>query len=125
VICLDLHCPWIFGEHNENIYLVGSQNDTIAAQEKQFCKLLTIANAGELKISDKVYMKFGIAWNTLPVKPEGLSFDNWAATLDGVKLPITIEFPYSNNEGQMINQQNSREFGCDLANAIKLYLQQL
>ena len=124
-VCVDLHCPWIKGENNENIYLPGAENTKQADQEKLFCKLLKSTNNGELKISDKIYFPFGTGWNTSANTTQGYSFKKWSSGLEGVKLSMTIEFPYSNNEGQTITQENSRAFGTDLTQAIKKYLQQL
>jgi Zinc carboxypeptidase len=124
-IALDLHCPWIKGEYHENILVVGSENERIAEQQKLFCKILKSTNNGELKVSERIYMPFGIDWNTSASYAAGLSFKNWASTIEGIELPISFEFPYGINEGQLINQQNTRDFGIDLARAIKLYVKQL
>jgi hypothetical protein len=97
----------------------------MAEQEKLFCKLLSSNNSGELKISDKVYFPYGKGWNTSANTTQGYSFKQWSSGLEGVRLSITIEFPYGNNEGQTITQTNSRDFGTDLTKTIKKYLQQL
>jgi hypothetical protein len=121
-ICLDLHCPWIKGESNENIYIPGSENKKIAAQQKLFCKSLMSVNKGELKVSDKIYYPFGTGWNTSNNTLKGFSFAKWASNTHEIKLAATIEFPYGNNEGQTVTQGNARNFGEDIAEAIKLYL---
>jgi hypothetical protein len=125
VVALDLHCPWIKGEYHENILVVGSADEKIAEQEKLFCRILKSTNMGELKVSEKMYMPYGIDWNTAEGYKEGLTFGKWMSTIEGIKLPIALEFPYAINEGQIINQENSRNFGIDLAKAIKKYLMQL
>ncbi len=125
VVALDLHCPWIKGEDNENIYVVGSPDEKIALQQQLFCNILKSTNNGELKISGKSYFPYGKSWNSAEKATPGLSFSKWSARLEGVRLPISIEFPYSNNEGQTITQENARAFGIDLARAIKKYLIQL
>jgi hypothetical protein len=125
VVALDLHCPWIKGQYHENILVVGSAVDKIAEQEKLFCQILKSTNFGELKVSEKIYMPYGTDWNTATEYTEGLTFGGWVSTIEGIKLPISLEFPYANNEGQIINQENSRNFGTDLAKAIKKYLIQL
>jgi hypothetical protein len=125
VFALDLHCPWIKGEYHENILIVGSADEKIAKQEKLFCQLLKSTNYGELKVSDKLYMPYGIDWNSSAEYSEGVTFGKWVSTIQGVILPVSLEFPYANNEGQVINQNNARIFGEDLAKAIKKYLEQL
>ena len=124
-VTLDLHCPWIKAENNENIYVVGSLDEKIADQQRLFCRILKSTNSGELKISEKFFFPFGKDWNSTEKATPGLSFSKWSAQLEGVKLPISIEFPYANNEGQTITQENARAFGIDLAKAIKKYLIQL
>jgi len=124
VIALDLHCPWIKGNDNENIYIVGSSNENLAAQEKLFCSLLKTCNKGELKISEKIYYPSNYGWNTSANYKDGLSFVKWASSLYSVKLSCSIEFPFGSNEGQTITQENTRVFGEDLAVAIKKYLKQ-
>ena len=125
VVTVDLHCPWIKAENNENIYVVGSSDEKIAAQQQLFLSILKSTNNGELKISEKSYFPYGKDWNTAEKATPGLSFGKWSSQLEGVKLPISIEFPYSNNEGQTITQDNARDFGADLARAIKKYMMQL
>ena len=125
VVTLDLHCPWIKAENNENIYVVGSPDEKIAVQQRLFCNILKSTNHGELKISEKSYFPYGKDWNRAEKATPGLTFGKWTAQLEGVKLPISIEFPYANNEGQTITQENARTFGIDLTKAIKKYLMQL
>ena len=125
VVTVDLHCPWIKAENNENIYVVGSSDEKIAAQQQFFLSILKSTNNGELKTSEKSYFPYGKDWNSDEKATPGLSFGKWSSQLDGVKLPVSIEFPYSNNEGQTITQDNARAFGTDLTKAIKKYLMQL
>jgi hypothetical protein len=124
-VALDLHCPWIRGEYHENILVVGSGDEKIARQEKLFCQILKSVNKGELKVSEKMYMPYGTDWNTTEEYKEGVTFGKWASTIEDIRLPVSIEFPYAINEGQIITQENSRSFGIDLAEAIMKYLEQL
>lgn len=125
-VCLDLHCPWIKGEDAECIYMPGSDNKKTAEQQILFGKILKKVNKGELKISEeKIYFPFGTGWNTAENFSQGLNFNRWASSLEGVKLGMTIEFPYGNNEGQSITMENTRDFGKDVARALKRYLKQL
>lgn len=125
VIAMDLHCPWIKGDNHENIYVVGSEDEKKADQEKLFCRILKTTNNSELKVSDKIYLAYGKYWNSASNYTEGFSFGKWVSTIEGVKLSVSLEFPYANNEGQTINQINSRAFGTDLAKALEKYLMQL
>jgi hypothetical protein len=126
VVTIDLHCPNIKGASHEHIYLTGSAEGKIAVQEKLFCRLLQSVNSGKLKVHENIYMSWGTDWNNPTAYiPGELTFSQWASTIEGVRLPVSIEFPYANNEGQAITQDNSRAFGIDLVKAVKQYLQQL
>lgn len=124
-LSLDLHCPWIKGDNNENIYIVGSSDKNIAEQQARFGDILKNVNDGELKISDRVLLPFDTAWNNAANFSDGYSISKWISTVEGVKLSISLEFPYSSNEGQTITQGNARQFGADIARAVKVYLKQL
>lgn len=118
-VTLDIHCPWIRFGDNDHAFTYGTVNIKTDVEVLEFCKLLKINNTNELKISDNFYVP-----ETASTSP-GLSLRRWFSlyTEDfGVKLPLTIEFPYATNNGQTITQQNARAFGVDVARAMKAYL---
>jgi hypothetical protein len=122
-VAMDLHCPWIKGDLNEHIYLVGNSNETIAKQETEFMKYLTVNNHGEVKYDpEKGIVPFGTAWNTDKNYSQGTSFDKWASGLEGIRLATTFEIPYSVNGTQLLNPDNLRDFGKDVAVSILQYL---
>lgn len=125
ILAMDLHCPWIKGENNENIYIVGSADKTVAEQQEKFASILKNANTGELQITKRILLPFGTDWNSNANFADGISIMKWISGMDGLRLPLSIEFPYSCNEGQTITQKNASSFGKDLAKAIKMYLLQL
>ena len=45
-VTIDLHCPWIKAENNENIYVVGSPDEKIAVQQRLFLTILKSTNNG-------------------------------------------------------------------------------
>lgn len=120
---LDLHCPHISGPHNEEIYLVGSADDRIAAQQRAFSRLLESAIRGPLPFLAANYLPFGEAWNVARNYEGGKSFARWIAALPGVTLGTSIEVPYANACGAEVNQTTARAFGEDLARALMRYLQ--
>ncbi len=120
---IDLHCPWIRGNLNEHIYLVGNSNETIARQETEFMKYLAANNREEVKYDlEKGIVPFGTAWNTAENFSQGMSFGRWASGLDGIRLATTFEIPYSVNDSQLLNPDNLRGFGRDVAFSILQYL---
>ncbi len=122
-VAMDLHCPWIKGNLNEHIYLVGNSDETIANQETEFMKHLAANNRGEVKYDpEKGIVPFGTAWNTASNYSQGTSFDEWASGLEGIRLATTFEIPYSVNGTQLLNPGNLRDFGKDVAVSILQYL---
>ena len=116
---IDLHCPWIRGsKDHEYIHLVGSENSKIAEKQEVLYQLLSKTNKGELKISERFIYPFGNGWNNGQNYTEGATFIKWISSLDNTVLALTLEFPYSVNEKQTINQDNSRDFGRDIINAL-------
>ena len=52
-------------------------------------------------------------------------FSRWAATLPGIALAATLEFPYATAGGKEVNVATARRFGQDLAHAIRRFLETL
>lgn len=121
-IALDLHCPWIIGEYNEWIYLVGSSDPVNETEQIKFSKLLEKLALGELRYNHFNFLPFGKAWNKQENYDQGVSFDSWAQTIPGIKLCTTLEFPYANVLGTQISKENAREFGRALAYALMEFL---
>lgn len=122
-VALDLHCPWIKGSLNEHIYLVGIAREEIARQQEVFTKIVAENNRGELKFDlEKGLLPFGTAWNTSRNYTQGMPFDDWASTLEGIKLSGSFEIPYSLHNNQTLSPENLRDFGKDMAFSIADYL---
>ncbi len=123
-IALDLHCPWIKGEYNEWIYMVGSSDPVNEVQQIKFSKLLEQYNRGELKYQNSNFLAFGKAWNKEENYHQGVSFDTWVQTIPRIKLSTTLEFPYADVSGVQVSKENAREFGSTLAFAMMKFLEQ-
>lgn len=125
-IGLDLHCPGLNGKDHESIHLVGSSNAEFAASQRKFSGILEKHVKGELAFKEgSNFLPYGTSWNKASNTSQGMSFGQWVSTMEGIVLPMTIEFPYAITNGQMITPKNSRAFGNDVAQAIFIYLQQL
>jgi len=120
---IDLHCPWIRGEDHENIHLVGHQDKYVWTEQQKFSKLFEKETANSLlpyySTSD---IPYGALWNIDTNFANGKSFAAWATSLKEVKLATTIEIPYANSSGKIVNQTSSRALGKDLAKALIDYL---
>jgi hypothetical protein len=123
LVAFDLHCPWITGNLNEHIYLVGNRRENIAKEQEAFIQLLGKNNTGELKFDvSNGFVPFGTAWNTAKNYTQGMSFAAWTAGLADTRMTTTFEIPYAINHQQELNPSNLRDFGKDLAHTLVDYL---
>ncbi|MCP4608103.1 MAG: peptidase M14 [Planctomycetes bacterium] len=122
-VFIDLHCPYIRGDNNEVIYLVGSSDSAIWQQQQEFAKILESVCEGELPYRAKSSLPFGTAWNTAANYGQFKSSSRWAGEQSGVQMATTIEIPYANVGTTVVTADNARAFGCDLARALRRYLE--
>ncbi len=122
IVTVDLHCPTLRGAHNEVIYQVGQRDPRICAEQQRLAPILHNAIAGPLPYDPRDDVPFGTAWNIEKNFAKGQSCSGWAATIPGVKLATTIEFPYANASGKEVNRESARAFGHDLAKALRVYV---
>jgi hypothetical protein len=124
-IAIDLHCPWITGEYNEWIFMVGKDDPTMVEKQIRFGESLEKHATGELKFRNSDFLHYGTAWNVKSNNTKGKSFSQWAMGLDNISLATTIEFPYANILGMQVSKDNSRAFGRAVSMAIMDYLEGL
>jgi hypothetical protein len=122
-VVLDLHCPWIRGDNNEWVYQVGNSETNIWAQQQILGTLLEKVSPNPLAYRQANDLPYGKAWNTAANFSQGLSFGRWAAGLPGVRLAGTFEIPYATANKTEVNVQSSRQFGRNLAIALRQYLE--
>ena len=120
---LDLHCPWIRGNHNEEIYLVGSADEAVWEQQQRFGAILEEVNQGPLPYRASSNLPFGQSWNTTANWGSGKSSQQWMRTIEGVHLATTIEVPYANVMGVEVTPESARAFGVSLSKALRIYLE--
>ena len=123
-LALDMHCPHIRGDYNEDIYFPGGPDPLNWHQVMHFSRLIERVERGSLVFAAEHNLPFGKAWNVPANSTQGLSFGGWAQELPGIKMATTIEIPYANASGLEVNQQSARAFGYDLAAAIREYLEE-
>ena len=122
-VALDLHCPYIRGGHNEDIYIVGSADKAVWKQQQAFGKILQAVNESPLPYQTANNLPFGKSWNTPANYTKGTSFGRWAGTLESIRLATTLEIPYANAGGKSVTPETARGFGRSLARAIRVYLE--
>jgi hypothetical protein len=119
---LDLHCPWIRGEHNQCIYIVGSRHEEISRRQREFGRILEAVQTGPLVYSTADDLPFGEGWNRPRDAGAGVSFGEWASEIPGVGLVASMEIPYADARGVEVTARSARAFGRDLARALDDYL---
>jgi len=134
---LDLHCPWLRGGSdgndpgkgtNEYLYFVGlnPENDSGKLVEKlhQFGTILEATKKGSIPYRASFNIPYGTSWNTASnVKTPDLQKSSaWGSTLSNVIFSSTVEIPFANASGVVVDACSARELGRDLAKAIRLYL---
>ncbi len=121
-VVLDLHCPWIAGKNNENIYLVGCEGDEHAAAQKRFSAMLEAVARGPLPVPASGYLPHGVDWNTGANFALGRGLGRYGWTLPGATLSASIELPYANVGSAEVNADSARAFGEDLARAMEAWV---
>jgi hypothetical protein len=125
-VAIDLHCPYIRGEWDELIYLVGQRDERIWGEQCRFADVLEAAcsrGAAGLPYDAAGKLPFGQAWNTSGNQKDGLGFARWAARQGGIRLASTIEVPYAEAGGAEVTADAARAFGRNLAAALRAYLE--
>jgi len=124
-VALDLHCPYIRGQYNEVIYIVGSSDEAMWRQQREFGRILETVQSGSWLYRASDNLPFGKAWNTNANTGAGKSFGEWASGLEGIRLAASVEIPYANAGGQPVTADSARAFGHSLAKAIRSYLERI
>jgi len=124
-LALDLHCPYIRGDHNEVIYLVGNRNPEIWKQQCKLSEILESVCRGSVPYQAADNLPFGQAWNTEKNYGGGTSCSRWASELKGMRLATGIEIPYANLGETTMTPPLARSFGAKLTEALRRYLSQL
>ena len=134
---LDMHCPWLRGGSdpndpgkgtNEYPYFVCSNpaTDSLNVGEKLhlFSAILETVRKGPIPYQASYNLPYGVAWNTASnVKTSDLlSSAGWGATLPNAIFSSSIEIPFANACGVVVDAKSARELGHDLACAIRMYL---
>ena len=121
-VALDLHCPWIRGFWNEQVYIVGSSDAVMWREQVRFAEALASIPPRALPFSLHNALPFGQDWNVAANYGGFTNFVRWARQALGVRLATSIEIAYANAEGVEVTPLRARAFGHDLARALCRYL---
>lgn len=118
---LDLHCPWIFGNGNEEAYLVGIGVKKMDAAMERFGALLESVQVPEAPYFKKNNLPFGVSWNTKENHPNGGTIRDFAAQLPFVSNAQCLEIPFANFGEITVDRKAMLRFGESIARAVLLY----
>jgi len=118
-IALDMHCPWIRGGANEQIFFVGARSPEMWKRQLRFSRTLQQVQTGPLVHDPKHNIPWGKGWNN---RKEPKSCGAYAALLPGMQMAVTIEIPYANAGGKPVTADSARRLGHDLARTMYEYL---
>jgi hypothetical protein len=119
VAALDLHCPWIRGELNEKVYLVGLEGEEVARRQVGFMEVLARVAEGPLPVAVADVLPFGQSWNVAANYRKGKSCARWASeTFPEARVVGTLEVPYARVKGEPMTVEGARALGRDLMEAL-------
>ncbi len=123
IASLDLHCPFIRGEWNDRVYIVGSSDTGCWQNQKSFAEIWERVQQGPVRFRPKDCLAFGTAWNTTNNFSQGRSCTGWARdTFADARLVTGIEIAYADALGVEVNASTARALGRDLARALADFL---
>lgn len=119
----DLHCPWIRGDKNEFVYLVGKDLPGDAVFRRKFGRYVERScPADAIPYYQKNDVPYGTSWNTAANYTQGATLPGWAGKLLGVKAVASFEIPYANASGAVVTADSARLLGVAIAKGLALYL---
>ncbi len=121
-IALDLHCPGLRGAEHEEIHFVGGPDKDSWIYIEQLSRVLESIQEGPLPFRSRNNLPFGKSWNTAANTTAGKSFSRWASELPGIRAAGTLEIPYANAGGAVVNAVTATALGRDLARSFRRVL---
>ena len=121
-VAIDLHCPWIRGNHNEDIYIVGSKDLENTNEQVRFLEIINRQLKVENKSFPVVYLPYGKDWNVATSFTKGRSFGSYTIEELNTLLSCTFEFPYAVYSGIQVAPNDYRKLGKTIAISLQEYL---
>jgi hypothetical protein len=134
----DMHCPWLRGGDqggnpdkgtNEYVYFAGIDPNVYAGgfdkKLQRFSGILEAEKKSAIPYKASFNVPFGVAWNTFAnYKTSNLQTSaQWGTTLPNAVFAGNLEIPFANASGVLVDANAARDFGADLARAIRVYLE--
>ncbi|MCQ2388650.1 MAG: CocE/NonD family hydrolase [Kiritimatiellae bacterium] len=127
-VAMDMHCPWLFGDHNEWLYCPMKNPKHYApggeAREKRFSELLQKLQTGGYRYSVDNDLAFGVGWNTDGNYQQGMPCTMWALKTFKPLVGRCWEIPFANANGAIMVPAMARQLGRDLAAVCEAFLEE-
>ncbi|MEK7396191.1 MAG: M14 family zinc carboxypeptidase [Candidatus Poribacteria bacterium] len=117
---LDMHCPYLVGGRNLELFFVGIPDDKMWTKVGQFSETLEEVQK-KLIFNPENNLAYGLEWN---VGSEGKTSSSWFANIVNDGISTSIEIPYAIAGGEIVNQTTANEFGHDLIVALYKYMRE-
>lgn len=122
-VVMDLHCPWIRGDRNEEVYFVGLPDKRVWKKVTDFSHVLESCHRGTLPYTEARNLPFGQDWNVGTSGAIGAkTCARWGSELPGAHFATSLEVPYASASGVEVTPDSARALGRDLALALRTYL---
>ncbi|MCG3150470.1 MAG: hypothetical protein PCFJNLEI_03956 [Verrucomicrobiae bacterium] len=118
LVFLDLHNPALKTDIHEVVHFLEPEARDQAARLDKFTTFLERNQQGPLIYSQQHTMRIGTGYNS----PKDGPSSRWAQALPNTILGVTLETPYANASGCEVNMDSAKEFGRDIAVALKDFL---
>ncbi|MFX0101261.1 MAG: M14-type cytosolic carboxypeptidase [Candidatus Hodarchaeota archaeon] len=122
-ISLDVHAP---GRTDDFFHMVGQKDPEQWKQLTLFSNILakiSRENGSALVMDTSKNVQWGTGWNKMGTTGIQRSHSSWIGTLGIARLYTTIEIPYGTVLDAPITPERLREFGHDVVEAFKEYLE--
>ena len=124
---IDLHNPWVKGEGNEWVYVVGNANPKVEKAQKRFSEILVAESRSDIPLRmQDLFLAYGSSWNTGNNYEKGWPFSKWAASFadENMLMSTTLEFPYALVYDEVVTPEKARAFGRDFIYALALFMEE-
>ena len=121
-LALDIHCPWIRGGRNEEVYFVGLEDPAQWAAVTEFSGILEALCSGPIPFRAANNLPYGVEWNTGENWGEGKNCARWMFEQPGIRPAAGMEIPYANAGGAAVTPEAARALGRDIARALRVFL---
>lgn len=116
-LAIDLHCPAMRGDTNDEIFIVEPEPAWMPKMNK-FYDILEKETRSTLPFDRKNSIPFGKDWNVA-----GPNSSDYFRNIRNA-MAFTLEFPYAQAGGKTVTVENAPLFGETLGKTISLFLQQ-